>query len=256
MRVPFFSQVLLFTEIELRKFRHDWIELVIRGVQPALWITVFGSVFRNIRGIHTPKGVDYMAFMTPGVIAQSVLFISIFTGVAVLWERELGQLGRQLAAPVSRTAMALGRTCGTGIKGLLQALTVLALALALRVSIVWHPLYLISVFVIVFGFATAFSSLATFLALTLKTRERVMATAQMVVMPLFFASNAIYPVELMPRWLQIISAVNPLSHVVSALRALLVTEDLSTLPMDITLTFAWVVALNLLSALAFRRLEE
>lgn len=256
MKSSFISQVLLFTEIEVRKLRHDWVELAIRGVQPALWIAVFGSVFRNIREIRTPNGIDYMSFLTPGVISQSVLFIAIFTGIAVLWERELGQLERQLAAPVSRVAMALGRSFGTGIKGTLQALTVLALALVLNVSIVWHPLYLISVFLVVFSFATAFSSLATFLALTIKRRERVMATSQLIVMPLFFASNAIYPLELMPPWLRLISAINPLSHVVSALRALLVTADLSTLPLDIGLTFAWVIVLNLLSAWAFKRLEE
>ncbi len=91
--------------METQKLRHDPTELLTRAVQPALWLLIFGEVFTQIRAIPTGNQ-SYIAFLTPGILAQSVLFVAIFYGIAAIWERDLGVLHRYLVSPASRTAAA------------------------------------------------------------------------------------------------------------------------------------------------------
>ncbi|MGZ5249920.1 MAG: ABC transporter permease, partial [Caldimonas sp.] len=90
-------------DVELRKLMRDPTELVSRAVQPVLWLTVFGKVMEGVRGIHSGS-VSYLVFITPGILAQSVLFSAIFYGIAVIWERDLGVVHKQLVSPAYRGA--------------------------------------------------------------------------------------------------------------------------------------------------------
>ncbi|MCX8024228.1 MAG: ABC transporter permease, partial [Thermanaerothrix sp.] len=85
-------------ELEARKLRHDPTELFTRAVQPALWLLIFGQVFARVRAIPTGN-LSYLDFMAPGILAQSVLFIAIFYGISVIWERDLGVLHKIMASP-------------------------------------------------------------------------------------------------------------------------------------------------------------
>ena len=96
--ISFISKTLVIAELEIRKLRHDPTELLTRAVQPALWLLIFGEVFTRIRAIPTGS-VSYIEFMTPGILAQSVLFVSIFYGIAIIWERDLGIVHKFLATP-------------------------------------------------------------------------------------------------------------------------------------------------------------
>lgn len=242
-------------ELELRKVRHDPIDIFVRSIQPAIWIIVFGSIFSRIRDIPT-GGIPYIQFMTPGILAQSVMFMAIFTGISIVWERDLGQMSKLLAAPVPRSSIAIGKALAAGVRGLMQAATIFALAIVLQIPIIYKPLYIIAVILVVFALGAAFASVSTFIALMFKTRDRVMGVSQVITMPLFFASNALYPISLMPPWLQAVALVNPLSYVVSALRALLITGDLSHLPIDILgVTITSILFIGL-SSLAFRRVGD
>ncbi len=242
-------------ELELRKVRHDPIDIFVRSIQPALWIVVFGSIFSQIRELPT-GGIPYLQFMTPGILAQSVMFMAIFTGISIVWERDLGQMSKLLAAPVPRSSIAIGKALAAGVRGLMQAATIFALAIVLQIPIIFNPLYIIAVIVVVFALGAAFASVSTFIALMLKTRDRVMGVSQVMTMPLFFASNALYPISLMPAWLQAVALVNPLSYVVSAIRALLVTGDLSHLPIDLLGVAITCILFISLSSLAFRRVGD
>ncbi len=239
-------------ELELRKIRHDQSELVIRAIQPILWLTIFGSVFGQLRQIAT-SGVPYLAYMTPGVLAQSVLFIAVFTGVSLVWERDLGQLDRLLSAPAPRTAIVLGKAFAGGVKGIFQSGIIFAIALVLGVGIIFNPFYDLAVVGVVFLFGACFASLSIMITTMLKTRERVMGLVQLLTMPLFFASNALYPISLMPFWLQVIALGNPMSYVVSALRALMITGDLSGIPLDVAGIGVATIIFVTLSATAFRK---
>jgi len=216
------ARTLTIAGMEARKLLHDPTELLTRAVQPALWLLVFGQVFTRIRAIPTGS-LRYIDFMAPGILSQSVLFISIFYGISVIWERDLGILHKFLVSPTPRSALVMGKAISAGLRALAQALIVYLLAVLLGVGMDWNPVALLGVILVVMLGAAFFSTFSLVIACLVKTRERFMGIGQILTMPLFFASNAIYPISIMPRWLQIISHANPLTYQVDALRFLMLS---------------------------------
>lgn len=207
--------------MEARKLAHDPTEIYTRAVQPLLWLLVFGQVFGRLRAMPT-GGIPYLDYLAPGIMGQSVVFTSIFYGISIIWERDAGVLHKFLVAPIPRVALVLGKALSAGIRALSQTVIVLLVATLIGVHFRWGFL---NVFVgvpvtIVLG-ATVFSGLSMVMACLMRSRERFMGIGQVITMPLFFASNALYPVQLMPPWLKVVAMVNPMSYMVDALRALL-----------------------------------
>lgn len=223
----FTTDTLTIAELEARKLHHDSTELLTRAVQPALWLLIFGEVLAQVRAIPTGQ-MPYLDFMTPGILAQSVLFIAIFYGIAVIWERDLGILHKFLASPAPRGALVLGKALSAGERGLSQAVIVYLLALLLGVKVNWAVNAVLGVLLVVVLGSALFSTFSLIIACLVRTRERFMGVGQILTMPLFFASNAIYPISIMPAWLQAISRVNPLTYEVDALRGLMVISGFST----------------------------
>jgi ABC-2 type transport system permease protein len=222
----FATDTLTIAELEARKLQHDFTELLTRAIQPALWLLIFGEVLSRIKAIPTGS-ISYMDFMTPGILAQSVLFIAIFYGIAVIWERDLGIVHKFLASPAPRSAIILGKALSASERGLSQAVIVYLLAVLVGVHVNWNlPAVLGVVFVVILGSAL-FSTFSLIIACIVRTRERFMGIGQVLTMPLFFASNAIYPISIMPRWLQAVSRVNPLTYEVDALRSMMVIGGVS-----------------------------
>jgi len=219
----FTGKTLTIAELEARKLHHDFTELLTRAVQPALWLLIFGEVLAQVRAIPTGN-LPYIDFMTPGILAQSVLFIAIFYGIAIIWERDLGIVHKFLATPTPRSALVLGKALSAGERGLAQAVIVYALALALGVHLSWNIISLLAVVVVIILGSALFSTFSLIIACLVKTRERFMGIGQILTMPLFFASNAIYPISIMPSWLRTISQVNPLTYETDALRALMLSK--------------------------------
>ncbi len=222
----FLYKTFTIAELEGRKLRHDYTELIMRAVQPALWLLVFGQVFTRTHAIPTGN-LPYIDFMAPGILAQSVLFIAIFYGISIIWERDLGIIHKFLASPTPRTALVLGKALSAGLRGLAQAVIVFALSIILSVSLNWNPLALLGVLAMVMLGAALFSTFSLIIACIVKTRERFMGIGQVLTMPMFFASNAIYPVSIMPRWLQVIAHGNPLTYEVDGLRTLMLSGSSS-----------------------------
>ena len=248
----YFSRIFTLTEFEMRKLWHDSSQIWLRSIQPALWLLVFGEVFTMIRAIPTGD-YTYLQFMTPGVLAQSVMFVALFYGITIVWERDLGLLNKLLSTPTPRSAIVIGKTLSAGVRGIFQAITILILALIINVKINFNPLAILGTLVIIVLFGMSFASLSLILASFFKTRERMMGIGQAILMPLFFASNAIYPVTLMPGWLQGIATVNPLSYIVGAIRTLLITGDYSKFPLDVGVIVAATAVLVTGASLSFRR---
>ena len=165
--------------------------------------------------------MPYLDYLAPGILAQSVLFISIFYGIQIIWERDAGVLAKLMATPTPRFALVAGKAFAAGVRALLQGVVVLVLAAVLGVALTDNPLRLLAVAAVVILSAAFFSTLSIVLAAIVLSRERLMGIGQAITMPLFFASNALYPVALMPVWVRAISRVNPLSYEVDALRGLL-----------------------------------
>lgn len=213
-------------EFEIRKLRHDFTELVTRALQPALWLLIFGQVFSRNGSIHTGN-IPYLDFIAPGILAQSVLFVAIFYGINLIWERDLGIVQKFLVSPTPRAALVLGKGLSAGLRTLSQAVVVYGLSLVLGVHLNWNPWALLNVLLIVILAATLFATFSLVIACIVKTRERFMGVGQVLTMPLFFASNAIYPTDMMPGWLKAISHLNPLTYVVDALRAFMLAGSQS-----------------------------
>ena len=219
--VVFTRDCLAVAEVELRKLMRDPTEVFTRSVQPILWLLVFGQVFARSRAIPTGD-MRYLDFMTPGILAQSVLFTAIFYGIAVIWERDLGILQKMLVSPAFRSALVLGKAVSAGIRGLGQTVIIYVVALVLGIHLRIELLPILGVLLAVLLGSAVFSTFSLIVACIMKTRERFMGIGQILTMPLFFASNAIYPIEMMPAWLKVVARGNPLTYLVDALRALMV----------------------------------
>lgn len=224
----FIYKSFVIAEFELRKLRHDFTELITRALQPALWLLIFGQVFAKSGAIETGD-LPYLDFIAPGILAQSVLFIAIFFGINVIWERDLGIVQKFLVSPTPRGALVLGKGLSAGIRSLSQAIIVFTISAFLGVKINWNPYAIFNVIAIVVLAATLFATVSLIIACIVKTRERFMGVGQVLTMPLFFASNAIYPTAMMPDWLKVISHCNPLTYVVDALRSFMIVGSETTI---------------------------
>jgi ABC-2 type transport system permease protein len=239
----FVTKTLLVAEVEARKLRHDPSELIMRAVQPALWLIIFGEVFSRVRAIPTGD-LSYLDFLTPGILAQSAMFIAIFGGMTIIWERDLGIVHKFLVSPTPRVALALGKALAGGIRALSQAVVVYLLALALGVRINWNPLNLLGVLLLVVLGAMVFTAFSLIIALLVKTRERFLGIGQVLTMPFFFASSAIYPISIMPGWLAVVARGNPLTYQVDGLRILMIQGGTGSHPLwldFVVLTVATIV---------------
>jgi ABC-2 type transport system permease protein len=255
--LDFLAKSLAIAQVELKKLLRDPTELVSRAVQPVLWLAVFGQVFSRVRGIPTGN-IGYLAFMTPGILAQSVLFAAIFYGIAVIWERDLGVIHKLLVSPSPRGALVFGKAIAAGFRGLLQAAIIYLIAFAMHIPLRTEPAAVLGVLAAVVLGAAVFSTFSLIIACIVKTRERFMGVGQVLTMPLFFASNAIYPLSLMPDWLRAVARANPLTYLVDALRMLMIEggQGAHSLAMNFTVLGAVFVVFVVIAARLYPTLIE
>lgn len=235
----FATRIVTFCIVEMQKLSHDRSELVTRAIQPALWLIIFGKTFSHLRAIPTGS-IPYLDYLAPGILAQSTLFIAVFYGIQVIWERDAGVLAKLMVTPTPRIALVTGKVFAAGIRAFAQAAAVIVLSLILGVSFHLAPWRLACVALTVMLGAAFFSALSMTLAGLVLTRDRLMGIGQAITMPLFFASNALYPVDLMPTWVRAVSHANPLTYEVNALRGLLLGTS-TNLPADFGILFLAVV---------------
>ncbi|HXT35122.1 MAG TPA: ABC transporter permease [Chloroflexota bacterium] len=214
------SRIVTLCLAEWLKVRHDRAELYTRAIQPVLWLLIFGETFNRLRAIPTGNH-PYLDYLAPGIMAQSALFISIFFGIQIIWERDAGVLAKLMATPTPRAALVAGKAFASSIRAVSQVVIVLGLSAILRLGLNWNPLHLLAAIVIVVIGSAFFTMLSVSLAGLVLKRDRLMGIGQAITMPLFFGSNALYPVHLMPAWLQAVTVINPLSYEVDGLRGVL-----------------------------------
>src|SRR3954451_14702492 len=226
---------------EWQKLRHDNLDIVTRSVQPLLWLFIFGTAIGHLHAI--PVGdVDYRAYLAPGVMAQAAMFIAIFFGLAVIWERDVGQLQRMLATPLPRAAIVLGKASGAGVRAFVQASLLLLILAIVGIDLRWTVLGVAGALLLLVLGTGSFACMSMLIAAMVRTRERFMGIGQLVIMPLFFASSALYPLSVMPGWLHVVARVNPLTYEVEGLRGLLLGGGHPGL--DTLVCLAWLVALT------------
>ncbi len=245
------SRIGTFCLVELQKLKHDRTELFTRAIQPVLWIVIFGTTFSRIRAIPTGN-LSYLAYMAPGVIAQSALFVAIFYGIQIIWERDAGILAKLLATPTPRIALVAGKAFAAGIRSVAIALVVIVIVIVMRVQMTLNPLKWLAAFAVVMVGSVFFCCMSLTIAGIVMNRDRLMGIGQAMTMPLFFASNALYPIEMMPSWIQVLALGNPLSYEVSMLRGLLLGQPTNYLTDCLVLVGAAVVGMVVASSLLGR----
>jgi ABC-2 type transport system permease protein len=238
---------------ELRKLRHDHLDIFTRSVQPLLWLFVFGTALRRNHTLSGGYG-EYRAYLAPGVMAQAALFVAIFFGLGVIWERDVGQLQRLLATPLPRLGIVLGKAAGAAVRALAQALVLLAVVAIAGIAIRWSPFAIAGAVLLLLIGTCGFACLSMILASLVRTRERFMGIGQLVVMPLFFASSALYPLSIMPGWLRVVAHANPLSYEVHGMRDLLLGISAGgILWLDFAVALGFLLATALVAAKTYPR---
>lgn len=243
-------QISAIIEMDLRKLRHDPWELVTRMIQPAIWLLIFGQAMSKAKAISTGS-LSYLDFIAPGILAQSILFISIFFGISLIWERDMGLLQKILVSPAPRSILVIGRAISAGIRSLSQIFIIYFLSYFLDVNLRFEVLAIIGVIFTVMLGGAIFSTFSLIVASIVKKRERFMGIGQVLTMPLFFASNALYPIEMMPKWLQMLALINPLTYQVDALRNFMITDKATSIGLTIDFGVG-LFALALLVVIATR----
>ena len=248
------SRLVALSVVELQKIRHDRSEIYSRAVQPLLWLAVYGETFTRLHAIPT-GGIPYLDFLAPGIIAQSGLFVAIFYGIQIIWERDAGVLTKLMVTPTPRAALVAAKAFASGAKAVIQAVVVLIMAALLGVGMTANPLKLLGVLVIVVLGSGTFACLSMSIAGIVLTRDRLMGIGQAITMPLFFTSSALYPISVMPGWLQPISRINPLTYEVDALRSLLIGSSTDLL-LDFGVLIGSAVLMVTLASMLMPRLAK
>ena len=255
--VGYGTQVVAVAGAEVSKLHHDPWELLSRAVQPILWLVLFGGVMAQIRGLSS-GGMRYIDFLAPGILAQSVLFVAIFYGISAIWERDLGVLHRYMASPAPRSALVVGKALSSSVRGLSQGVVIYFCAAIMRVDLSFEPWRIGAVILLIALASGLFSTFSLIIACVVKTRERFMGIGQVLTMPIFFASNAIYPLDLMPGWLKSVSLGNPLSYEVDGLRALMLRGGTTTFGLvhDFAVLLAALFVLIAIATRMYPRMTE
>jgi ABC-2 type transport system permease protein len=200
---------------EILRLAHDKARLASSLAQPLLFFVMFGAGFGRLVGAMA-GGVNFIQFLFPGIIAQTVFMTSIFSGLSVVWDREFGFLRELLVAPISRFGIVAGKVVGGAILALFQAAVVLLLAPFLKVQLTLGILVTVAPLLVLFSFSL--SSLGILMASRIGSQQGFQMMMQLFIMPMIFLSGAFFPLNNVPPWLSAVSKLNPLTYGVDAIR--------------------------------------
>jgi ABC-2 type transport system permease protein len=233
---------------ELIRFRTDRLRGITSLVQPVLFLFVLGTGLSRLASRGLQAGVDFRTFIYPGVLAMSVLFTSIFSAASIVWDREFGFLREMLVAPVRRWSIVVGKTLGGATVATFQGIIFLALAGVAHVP--YNPVLLLTLVGELLLLSFTLTAFGVMMAARIKQIQAFMALTQLFVLPLFFLSGALYPLNGLPAWLTVLTRIDPLTYIVDPMRAA-VFGHLSVSPLAVQALspgitwFGWVVSLGL-----------
>jgi len=214
----------------MKRYKKSRSGVIIRLIQPVVWIIVIGNTFAGTQPLIQAVGFEgeYIEFMTPGVIILTAIFTSIFGGVNTLWDRRYGFMNKALTSPISRSSIALGKMLAISMIAAIQASLIIGIAFAIGVSFP-NFIVIVPIMAIVILFSLGFSGISVMVAATAKSQETFWGIINFLGMPLFMISPALFPLELLPDWLAVAAKLNPVTYTILLIRGLMtgVTEGVS-----------------------------
>lgn len=199
---------------ELIRFERTRTRILSGFIQPVLFLFVLGYGMNGLVG--ATAGFDFKKFMFPGIVAMSVSMTAIFSAVSIVWDREFGFLREMLVAPTSRASLALGKTAGGATVAAAQGTIMLVLAPLIGLHLT--PLLVLEIIGLELLMAVALTSFGVFVASRIEKMESFQVVMQLLLFPMIFLSGALFPLNGLPGWLQVLTRLNPLTYAVAPLR--------------------------------------
>ena len=202
---------------ELIRFRADRLRMVTTLIQPLLFLFVLGSGLQQLSAAST-HGVNLKTFIYPGILCISVMFTAMFSAASIVWDREFGFLREMMVAPIRRSSIVIGKCLGGATVASFQGVIVICLAGLVHVP--YDPVLILGVFGLQLLLAFAITAFGVMVAVRIKQMQSFMGVMQMVVMPMFFTSGALFPASGLPGWLTVLNRLDPLTYAVDPMRRL------------------------------------
>ncbi|HEY7683276.1 MAG TPA: ABC transporter permease [Gemmatimonadales bacterium] len=242
---------------EWKVFLREKSRIVASVVNPILWLLVFGGGLGSNVSI---PGVEYQAFIYPGILAQAVLFTSIFFGVYIVWDRKIDFLKEVLVAPISRTAIFIGKVVGGATDGIIQALILLLLGAILGAAgaipgLHLTPASMVTALLILVLTTAALVSVGLIIGSRMESPEGFQLVSSFLLFPTFFLSGALFPLDRLPPWLVPLVFVDPLTYSVDALRRSILGTSHFSLAFDLSIITVWTAVIFVVGTWAFARMK-
>src|SRR5271154_4298855 len=237
---------------ELKRYVRSRVQIVVSLAQPCLYLLALGFGFGPV--FQQAGHGSYLQFMAPGVVGMTVLFSSVFSGIAMLWDRQFGFLKETLVAPVSRIQIMIGRTLGGATVAIIQGTLILTICLIAG----FRPHSWIAVpaaFLFVIMIAVVFAAFGTALGSVIKDMQGFQLVMNFLVMPIFFLSGALFPLANLPAFMALITRLDPLTYGVDGLRGALINTWHFSMAFDITLLAGIAAVFLSAGAYLFTRIE-
>jgi len=274
------EETIALTRREVKKWMKNPFLLFMMFVQPVIWLGLFGKAL-NLTGLiavppellnQLPPQVqeqipvllnqmisetfggttDYFTYMSAGMLSVIVLFTAMFSGMSIVWDRRFGFLNKLLVAPIPRGSIILAKISSSVIRGMFQVLLIFSIAFAfgLQVGNAFGILDFFGVLAALFLLSLGLSTMFLAIAIRIKSHETVIAVANLLNLPLMFASNALFPISQMPEWLQTIANFNPISYAGDAVRAFILHSSAGFDTAKVWLDFQFLIGFALILSLA------
>jgi ABC-2 type transport system permease protein len=200
---------------ELIRYRRDRLRMITTLIQPLLFLFVLGAGLEQLSSAGT-HGVSLKTFIYPGILCIAVMFTAMFSAASIVWDREFGFLREMMVAPIRRSSIVIGKCLGgasvAGIQG------VIVICLAGLVDVPYNPVMILEIFILQLLLAFSITAFGVMIAVRIKQMQSFMGVMQMVIMPMFFISGALFPVTGLPAWLTVLNRLDPLTYAVDPMR--------------------------------------
>lgn len=245
------AAIFALTKRDLIRFARDRSQIAGALGRPAIWMILFGGGLHHAMHGMIDSGVSYRQFVYPGAIAMTILFGGMFQGVTIVWDREFGMLREVLVAPVSRTAIALGKTCGGATVTLVQGLV--AASFAPLVGVVLDAGDVVKLLLAMGVLSLGVTALGIAVGSRMRTFEGFGVISNFVILPLYFLSGGVFPREGLPAWMGTLVLLNPVTYGVDLMRAAIGQPHPFSAALDGSLLAGFAIAMCALAFTSFRR---